>query len=241
MDAITERQAIRMPFKQDINDQFARMGKVLGSGRRLELLDYLAQAPRSVEQLAEVSGLSVANTSQHLQKMQQAGLVRANRQGKYMIYQLADGEVVILLDTLHTLAERHLAEVRQLVATHLAPRDALTPITPQELQPQMAAGEVTLIDVRPPREYAAGHLPGAVNIPPDQLASALDPLDPTRPVVAYCRGRYCAFSYDAVAALRSRGFHARRLAVGFPEWQLAGHPVIYPLNSPANSLTEQVA
>lgn len=223
-----------MAFKQDLNDQFARMGKVLGSGRRLELLDYLAQAPRSVEQLAEVSGLTIANTSQHLQKMQQAGLVRANRQGKYIIYQLADGEVVTLLNTLHTLADRHMAEVRALVATHLAPRDALAPITLDELQPQMAAGDITLIDVRPPQEFAAGHLPSAVNIPPDQLASALDRLDPTRPVVAYCRGRYCAFSYDAVAALRERGFSARRLAVGFPEWQLAGHSVIYPATSPTN-------
>ncbi len=223
-----------MAFKQDLNDQFARMGKVLGSGRRLELLDYLAQAPRSVEQLAEVSGLTIANTSQHLQKMQQAGLVRANRQGKYIIYQLADGEVVTLLNTLHTLAERHLAEVRALVATHLAPRDALAPITLDELLPHMASGDMTLIDVRPPQEFAAGHLPSAVNIPPDQLASALDRLDPTRPVVAYCRGRYCAFSYDAVAALRERGFSARRLAVGFPEWQLAGHSVIYPATSPTN-------
>ena len=223
-----------MAFKQDLNDQFARMGKVLGSGRRLELLDYLAQAPRSVEQLAEVSGLAVANTSQHLQKMQQAGLVRANRQGKYIIYQLADGEVVTLLNTLHTLADRHLAEVRALVATHLAPRDALAPITLDELQSQMAAGDITLIDVRPPQEFAAGHLPSAVNIPPDQLASELGRLDPARPVVAYCRGRYCAFSYDAVAALRERGFSARRLAVGFPEWQLAGYSVIYPATSSTN-------
>lgn len=230
-----------MAFKQDINDQFARMGKVLGSGRRLELLDYLAQAPRSVEQLAEVSGLTVANASQHLQKMQQAGLVRANRHGKYMIYQLADGEVVALLNALHTLAERHLAEVRQLVATHLAPRDALPPITLEELQPHLAEGDMTLIDVRPPLEFAAGHLPSAVNIPPDQLATALDHLDPDRPVVAYCRGSYCAFSYDAVAALRERGFSARRLAIGFPEWQLVGQPVIYPRNFPENSLTEQVS
>jgi rhodanese-related sulfurtransferase/DNA-binding transcriptional ArsR family regulator len=226
-----------MAFKQDLNDQFARMGKVLGSGRRLELLDYLAQAPRSVEQLAEVSGLTVANTSQHLQKMQLAGLVRANRQGKYIIYQLADGEVVTLLNTLHTLAERHLAEVRALVATHLAPRDALAPITLDELWPRMASSDMTLIDVRPAQEFAAGHLPSAVNIPPDQLASALDRLDPTRPVVAYCRGRYCAFSYDAVAALREHGFSARRLAVGFPEWQLAGHPVVYP----TPSFTEQAS
>lgn len=225
-----------MAFKQDINDQFARMGKVLGSGRRLELMDYLAQAPRSVEQLAAVSGLTVANTSQHLQKMQQAGLVRATRQGRHIIYQLADGEVVALLTALHALAERHLAEVRELVATHLAPRDALAPITLEELQPRLAAGDITLIDVRPPQEYTCGHLPGAVNIPPDRLATALDQLDPAYPVVAYCRGRYCAFSYDAVAALRERGFAAQRLAVGFPEWQLAGYPVIRP----KTSLTEQV-
>ena len=217
-----------MPFKQDINDQFARMGKVLGSGRRLELLDYLAQAPRSVEQLATVSGLSVANTSQHLQKMQHAGLVRATRQGKQVIYQLADGEIITLLTTLQQLAERHLAEVRALMATHLDPRDALEPLDLAALRARVTAGTVTVLDVRPAEEFAAGHVPGAINIPPQELNEALNTLtalDPTQPVVAYCRGAYCSFSYDAVQALRRRGFNAQRMAVGFPHWQQAGYPV----------------
>lgn len=214
-----------MAFKRDLNDQFARMGKVLGSGRRLELLDYLAQTPRSVDQLATVSGLSVANTSQHLQKMQQAGLVRATRQGKQVIYQLADGEVVNLLTALQRLAERHLAEVRALMDRHLSPRDALEPIGADALRARVAAGTVTVIDVRPAEEYAAGHIPGAMNIPPDELNRALDLLDPAVPVVAYCRGAYCSFSFDAVHALRARGFAAQRLADGFPQWQQAGHPV----------------
>ena len=214
-----------MAFKQDLNDQFARMGKVLGSGRRLELLDYLAQAPRSVEQLAQVSGLSVANTSQHLQKMQQAGLLRAERQGKQIFYRLADDEVITLITTLHRLAERHLAEVREMVALHLSPRDALEPIAMQELLDRARAGTVTVLDVRPAEEFAAGHVPGAVNVPPDELSRRLASLDPSTPFVAYCRGSYCTFSFEAVQALRARGLTAYRLAAGFPEWKQAGYPV----------------
>ncbi|MHB9022106.1 MAG: ArsR/SmtB family transcription factor [Halothiobacillus sp.] len=214
-----------MAFKQDLNNQFARMGKVLGSGRRLELLDYLAQGARSVEQLATVSGLSVANTSQHLQKMQQAGLVRAERHGKQIFYQLADNEVITLMTVLRGLAERHLAEVREMVSMHLTRRDGLEPVSAEELLARARSGLVTVLDVRPPEEYAAGHVPGAVNISAGQLREKIATLDPSREVIAYCRGPYCTFSFEAVALLRAEGFSARRLEAGFPEWKQAGHPI----------------
>jgi rhodanese-related sulfurtransferase len=214
-----------MAFKQDLNDQFARMGKVLGSGRRLELLDYLAQGARSVDALASVSGLSIANTSQHLQKMQQAGLVRAERQGKQIFYALADDEVITLMAVLHGLAERHLAEVREMVSLHLNARDSLAPVSVDELLARAQSGLVTILDVRPPEEYAAGHVPGAVNISPDALREQIANLEAGREVIAYCRGPYCTFSFEAVAALREQGFIAHRLETGFPEWKQSGHPV----------------
>lgn len=219
-----------MAFKQDLNDQFARMGKVLGSGRRLELLDYLAQGARSVDALATVSGLSVANTSQHLQKMQQAGLVRAERQGKQIFYALADDEVITLMTVLHGLAERHLAEVREMVSMYLTARDGLAPVSVDELLARAQSGLVTILDVRPPQEYAAGHVPSAVNISPAHLREQIAQLDAGREVIAYCRGPYCTFSFEAVAALRAQGFTAHRLETGFPEWKQAGHPVAYEHN-----------
>ena len=214
-----------MAFKQDLNDQFARMGKVLGSGRRLELLDYLAQGARSVDALASVSGLSIANTSQHLQKMQQAGLVRAARQGKQIFYALADDEVITLLAVLQGLAERHLAEVREMVSLHLTARDRLEPVSMDELLARAQMGLVTILDVRPPEEYAAGHVPGAVNISPDHLREQIAELAVGQEVIAYCRGPYCTFSFDAVAQLRERGVIAHRLESGFPAWKQSGYPV----------------
>lgn len=214
-----------MAFKQDLNDQFARMGKVLGSGRRLELLDYLAQTPRSVEQLATASGLSVANTSQHLQKMQQAGLVRADRKGKQIFYRLADDDVIQLISVLRGLAERHLSEVREMVALHLTAHDDLEPVSMPELLARARSGEITILDVRPSDEFAAGHVPGAINIHPDELEQHLATLDPKGTFIAYCRGPYCTFSYQAVEALRARGLTAQRMEAGFPEWKQAGHPV----------------
>lgn len=214
-----------MGFKQELNDQFARLGKVLSSGRRLELLDYLAQAERSVEQLAAVSGLSVANTSQHLQRMQQVGLVVPRRQGKQVLYRLADDDVVQLLDVFHRLGERHLAEVRYMVDKHLKSRDSLEPVSADELLARCREGLVTVLDVRPAEEYAAGHLPGAVNVSLADLERKMAELDPGREVIAYCRGPYCTFSFEAVERLRAGGFKASRLEEGFPEWRQAGLPV----------------
>ena len=208
-------------FKQELNDQFARLGKMLSNGRRLELLEYLAQGERSVEQLASVSGLSIANTSQHLQQLRQVGLVNARRDGKNILYTLAGDDVVRLLDVLRTVAEGHLAEVREMVSKVLTARDSLEPIQAEELLERSRLGLVTVLDVRPPEEYAAGHLPGAINITLAELEQQFDRLPADKEVIAYCRGPYCVLSFEAVARLRERGFQARRLEQGYPEWALA--------------------
>ncbi|OYY74674.1 MAG: ArsR family transcriptional regulator [Gammaproteobacteria bacterium 28-57-27] len=208
-------------FKQDLNDQFARLGKMLSNGRRLELLEYLAQGERSVEQLASVSGLSIANTSQHLQQLRQVGLVNARRDGKHILYTLAGDDVVRLLEVLRTVAEGHLAEVREMVSKVLTARDSLEPVQADELLERSRLGLVTVLDVRPPEEYAAGHLPGAINITLTELEQQLDRLPVDKEVIAYCRGSYCVLSFEAVARLRERGFQARRLEQGYPEWKLA--------------------
>jgi len=211
--------------KQLLFGQFARIAKALSSPNRLELIDFLAQGERSVEALARVSGLSVANTSQHLQQLRQAGLVASRKDGQRVYYRLSGDDVVVLLDTLRQVADRHLAEVDRIVHTYLEARDALEPVPRTELLKRVRAGEVTVIDVRPPEEYAAGHVAGAVNVPLAQLEAYLWELDPGQEIVAYCRGPYCVLAYDAVAELRRRGFRARRMEDGFPEWRLAGLPV----------------
>ncbi|MGK0674089.1 MAG: metalloregulator ArsR/SmtB family transcription factor [Halothiobacillaceae bacterium] len=211
-------------FKQDLNDQFARLGKALSNGRRLELLEYLAQGERSVEQLAKISGLSVANTSQHLQQMRQAGLVSARREGKHIVYALVGEDVVQLLDVLRTVAKRRLAEVREMVAKALTVHDSLEPVQAAELFERSRLGLVTVLDVRPPEEFEADHLPGAINLTLTELERQLDRLPRDREVIVYCRGPYCVLSFEAVARLRQRGFKARRLAQGYPEWKLAGLP-----------------
>jgi rhodanese-related sulfurtransferase/DNA-binding transcriptional ArsR family regulator len=205
--------------------QFARIGKVLSNANRLEIIEYLAQGERSVEALALISGLSVANTSQHLQQLRQAGLVASRKEGQRVFYRLSGDDVVLLLDALRNVADRHLAEVEQLVSAYLDTKDALEPIPAAELLARARTGEVTVLDVRPAEEFAAGHLPGAINIPLSELEQRLGELDASREVVAYCRGPYCVLSYDAVARLRAQGMTARRLADGYPEWRVAGLPV----------------
>lgn len=205
--------------------QFARIGKALSNANRLELIEYLAQGERSVEALAQVSGLSVANTSQHLQQLRQAGLVSTRRDGQRVYYRLSGDDVVTLLDGLRRVADRHLAEVAQLVGAYLGTKDSLEPVPAAELLARARAGEVTVLDVRPPEEFAAGHLPGAINIPLGELEVRLGEFSPEREVVAYCRGPYCVLAFDAVARLRQRGLRARRLEDGYPEWKVAGLPV----------------
>ena len=212
-------------FKQELFAQFARVGKALSNGNRLELLEFLAQAERSVDELAKVSGLSVANTSQHLQQLRQVGLVCSSKQGLKVYYRISGNDVVDLLNLLRQVGERHLADVNQLVDTYLTVKDELEPIPREELIARVKQGLVTVIDVRPSEEFAAGHVPGAINIPPVELEQRLLELDPNQEVVAYCRGAHCILSFDAVEKLRQQGVKANRLEDGFPEWKSAGYPV----------------
>lgn len=212
-------------FKHELSAQLARIGKALAHGNRLELLEFLGQGERSVDELARVSGLTVANASQHLRQLRQAGLVRARKQGLNVFYRLSGNEVIDLLDALRTSAERNLAEVNQLVQTYLTVKDDLEPVPRRALLERVREGLVTVLDVRPPEEYAAGHLPGAINIPMSELEQRLDELDPEQDVVAYCRGPHCILAFDAVAALRAKGRTAHRLQDGYPEWEREGLPV----------------
>ncbi len=212
-------------LKHHLFSELARVAKALSNGNRLELLEFLAQGPRSVEVLAALAGLSMANTSQHLQQLRQSGLVQAQRDGQHVYYRLAGDDVVGLLTALRAVAGRHVAEVDRLVETYLSVRDRLEPVPREELLERARQGLVTVLDVRPPEEYAAGHLPGARNVPLDALEAHLARLDPGQEVVAYCRGPHCVLAYEAVARLRGRGFRARRLQDGFPEWRAAGLPV----------------
>jgi rhodanese-related sulfurtransferase/DNA-binding transcriptional ArsR family regulator len=214
--------------KTALFDEFARVGKALASGRRIELLDVLANGERTVEVLAGEVGLSVANTSQHLQILRQAGLVGSRREGTSVHYRLAAPGVFELWRTLRTLAASRLAEVERLAAAYLGDRDELEPVTRQELARRLAdGGDLVVLDVRPAAEYAAGHLPGAVSIPVEELRRRLAELPADREIVAYCRGPYCAFAQEAVGLLREEGFAARRLEDGLPEWQAAGLAVTH--------------
>lgn len=189
------------------------------------MIEHLAQGERGVEALSERVELSIANTSQHLQKLRRAGLVASRRDGNFVLYRLADETVLGLLSSLQHLAERNLAEVGQIVRGYFDDRDGMEPISRKELLQRSRAGLVTVLDVRPADEFASGHVPGAINIPVSNLEARLDELDPEQEIVAYCRGAYCVLSFEAVAALRARGFKVRRLEDGLPEWKAAGLPV----------------
>jgi len=211
--------------KQTLFEHLAVIARALGAAPRLELLDFLAQGERSVEELAQVSSLSIANTSKHLQQLKAAGLVQARRDGKHVRYNLGDDRVLDAVAALRGLAEAHIGAVEDLVASYLRRRDALEPVPAEELLERVRDGLVTVIDVRPPEEYAQGHVAGALNLPLDRLQERLKDLPPEREVVAYCRGPWCVLSFEAVARLREAGFAARRLQDGLPEWRRAGLPV----------------
>ncbi len=212
-------------IKRELFEQFARIGTAIASGPRLELLELLAQTERSVDQLASRTGLTIANASQHLQKLKQAGLIVGRKEGQFVFYRLAGDDVVRLLTALTQVGEARIAEVDRLVRTYLVQRDALEAVPAAELLDRAKKGLVTVLDVRPPEEFAAGHVPGAINIPISELAKRLAELPKRKEVVAYCRGPYCLMSYDAVDLLRKKGLKARRLQDGLPEWRLAGLPV----------------
>ena len=210
--------------KRKIYECLARIGAALSSAVRLEILELLAQGERSVDELATLAGASIANTSQHLQKLKQAGLIVGRKEAQFVKYRLAGDEVVALFDTLGVAGQAHLAEVDQVVRLYFTAKDDLEPVPAAELLERAKAGLVTVLDVRPAEEFAAGHVPGAVNIPIRELERRLAELPKRREVVAYCRGPYCLMSYDAVQLLRKKGLKARRLKDGMPEWRLAGLP-----------------
>ena len=212
--------------KQVLLVQFAAVAKTLGHAHRLELLEQLAQGERSVDVLAQRTGLSIANASQHLQQMRRAGLVANRREGKFIFYRLNDDAVLELLAALRRIAERNVAEVERVVRSYFDKRDSLEPVSREELVKRAKAGTATILDVRPEDEFVLGHLPGAVNIPLRVLQKRLAELDAAQEIVAYCRGPYCVLSYEAVAQLRARGFKARRLEDGLPEWRASGLPVV---------------
>jgi rhodanese-related sulfurtransferase/DNA-binding transcriptional ArsR family regulator len=211
--------------KQALYEQFAAVAKALGHPQRLELIEHLAQGPRSVDALAAKLGLPIANVSQHLQNLRRAGLVAAQREGKFVNYRIADEAVLAAFAAVREVAERHVAEVDRIVRDYFDRRDNMEPVTRRELADRMRDGLVTVIDVRPADEFAMGHVPGAINVPLAELDARLPELNAGREVVAYCRGPWCVLSFEAVAALRSKGFNARRLEDGLPEWLEAGLPV----------------
>jgi rhodanese-related sulfurtransferase len=209
--------------KTALYDEVALVGKALASGRRMELLDVLANGERSVEALASEAGLSVANTSQHLQVLRQGGLVATRRAGTSIHYRLADPAVFALWRQLRSVASGRLAAVQRLAAAYLGDRDQLEPVTREELARRLRDGDhLVVLDVRPASEHAAGHVPGAVSIPVQELRRRLAELPLDQEIVAYCRGPFCAFAHEAIALLRSEGFAARRLEDGWPEWEAAG-------------------
>jgi rhodanese-related sulfurtransferase len=211
--------------KAALFDAFASVAQALGSGRRAEIVDVLAQGERSVEEIASEIDQSVANTSQHLQLLARAGLVRSRRAGTRIFYRLASDRVGDLWATVREVAERHVAEVHVLAEEYLGERDGVEQIGADELAARLAQGNVVVLDVRPEPEYRAGHIPGALSAPLDSLEQVAAKLPRRREIVAYCRGPYCVYADDAVRMLRQRGLKARRLDVGFPEWRRADRPI----------------
>lgn len=209
-------------FKDAIYEQFARLGKAVSAPRRLELLELLCQGPRTVEALAEQAAISVANASQHLQILRAARLVDAEKKGLYVEYRLADDQVCQFFMTLRGLAESRLAEVDQVTRQYLEARGSMEAVEGDELLRRVKEGEVTVLDVRPPEEYRAGHIPGAISIPVGELEARLKELPKNREVVAYCRGPYCVMAVEAVEVLRKKGFNAHRMEQGVVDWRARG-------------------
>lgn len=207
-------------------EEYALVARALSAPARLSLLEQLAQGERGVEALAEKTGLTIANCSQHLQQLRRAGIVTSRRDGKAVIYRLTDAKTLQLMDLLRIVAERNLAQVERILRGLSGGEVAPEPVSRADLAARLADGSVTVLDVRPADEYAAGHIPGALNVTLAELERVLPRLTPDTEVVAYCRGPYCVYAYQAVAALRNLGIHARRMDGGLPEWREDGLPVL---------------
>jgi rhodanese-related sulfurtransferase/DNA-binding transcriptional ArsR family regulator len=212
-------------FKDSLYAQFARLGHALSTPKRLELLDLLTQSEKTVEQLADGSATSLKNTSAHLRVLRQARLDETRRDGLHIWYRLADENVAEFLLAFQALGRRRYGELRDVVESYLERRDSLEPIPTSELRRRLAAGEVTLIDVRPADEFAAGHIPGALSIPVTDLPTRAGELSRRKEIVAYCRGPYCVMASTAVELLRRRGYRARRFVESVPAWRARGYPV----------------
>jgi rhodanese-related sulfurtransferase/DNA-binding transcriptional ArsR family regulator len=221
-------------FKDPLYEQFARIGHALGSPRRIELLDLLAQGEKTVELLAEQSATPVKNTSAHLRVLREARLVETRRQGTFVHYRLAGDDVGDLLRSVQAVARNRLAEVEQVTNLYLTRRDQLEPVTRQELRRLVRDGLVTVLDARPREEYEAGHIRGALSVPVAELERRLSEIPKDREVIAYCRGPYCVYSLEAVTLLREHGYRARRAEDGLPAWRTSGLPIA---TSPSRSAT----
>lgn len=211
--------------KRTLFAHFAALARALGNTHRLELLELLAQGAQPVEVLTARTGISFANVSQHLQQLRKAGLVTGRREGKNVVYRLQDGPVVEAVSALQALAEHNMAEVQDVIARYFDAIDSLEPVGADELLSRLESDSVTLLDVRPEDEYRSGHIPRARNIALAALEARISELPEGREIIAYCRGPYCVLSFQAVEALRARGFAVRRLKDGFPEWKAAGYPI----------------
>ena len=207
-------------------EEYALVARALSAPARLMLLEQLAQGERGVEALAEKTGLTVANCSQHLQQLRRAALVTSRRDGKAVIYRLTDAKTLALMDLLRIVAERNLAQVERILRGLSGGEDAPEPVSREDLAARIAEGSVTVLDVRPADEYAAGHIPVAINMTLTEIERIVPTLDPAAEIVAYCRGPYCIYAHQAVPALRKHGLNARRLDGGLPEWREDGRPVI---------------
>lgn len=217
--------AAHREFKDRLYGQFARIGKALASPHRLELLELLAQGERTVDSLATEMGLSIANTSQHLQALRQAALVESRKDGLFVSYRLSDPTVFDLCAAIRKVAARQLADLERLVREHFGDRSEAEAVEMHELLKRARSKRVVVLDTRPSSEYAAGHIAGAISVPVDDLQKRLRQFPKGKEYVAYCRGPYCVYADRAVEVLRSNGRHARRLREGFPEWRAAGLPV----------------
>ena len=211
--------------KRALFAEFAAVARALGNERRLDLLEHLAQGERSVEALAERTGIPFASVSQHLQALGKVGLVAARRNARHVLYRVADDAVIRLIASLREVAEQQVAEVDRIITRYFRDRDSMEPVSKDELLARMSDGLVTILDVRPEDEFANGHLPGAINVPLSQLRKRLAEFAPGQEIVAYCRGPWCVLAFEAVALLRQEGLKASRLDGGLPEWKIAGLPV----------------
>lgn len=211
--------------KDRLFEEFARIGKAISSPKRLELLDLVSQGEKTVERLAEQAGLGVKNTSAHLRRLREARLVETRKDGRHVHYRVADDEVFDLLRKLQGIAQSRLAEADRLIRLHYESPEELEPVTAEELRRRLREEDVTVLDVRPEDEFRSGHIPGAVSVPVDELERRLEELSTEREVVAYCRGPYCTYATEAVELLVKRGFRARRMAEGLPDWRARGLPV----------------